>query len=203
MELSSRYAGTILSSAQVELIKEMYPYGALDYTSLNRVIGAYLQEKYGITDAKKNERVLALSQHNGAGWQWGVVLIYDDARRNWILASHFGHTDDRPLTREQIIQEHVHPVQYRLWSAAIPDIRLGWIISLVLAFLFTFTMWQISGLAPHWVPDGPTLLFVAVLDSLIVFWTHHLFKIRRFADKKHQANLKELRRREAQVDLAL
>jgi hypothetical protein len=120
MLFSTNLSGTPISLEQIKLIEEMYPYDASNYprlrAGLNSVLTQYPHKKLG-----QRNQVLALSQHNGRGQLWTVVLVnLEDAygTPHWILAGHQGHRGNIPLTREQIESGYIAFKENKYWMSA-------------------------------------------------------------------------------------
>ena len=78
-----------ISSNQLETIGKMYPFGTIQYRELRQPTLEFLQSTF--PDAPEETEVIAISQHDGYGHQWGIILLQMPEEVDWQLVAHFGH----------------------------------------------------------------------------------------------------------------
>ena len=83
-----------ISPSQLEVIGKMYPYDILCYNDLRPHLVSFLADAF--PDADGETKIIDISEHNGRGRQWGIVLLQFPGRDDWELVGHFGH---RPWLR--------------------------------------------------------------------------------------------------------
>ena len=118
MQFSTNKAGARISSEQMKIIKDMYPYSASNYKELTSGIKGILS-KFPEKKLNRDDQVLALSQHDGCGQIWTIILVNlgdEYGPSEWVLVGHQGHRDNNPLTREQIESDHIIPLRRRYIS---------------------------------------------------------------------------------------
>ena len=80
----------VVDSDQLRAIGEMYPYDTLGYRDVGAMTRAFLENQ--CADFPPDTLVVTISQHNGRGYQWGVVLLqYPFWKAEWHLFGQFGH----------------------------------------------------------------------------------------------------------------
>ncbi len=80
----------IVTSKQIRIIQEMYPYRTYRYSELAMLTDEYL--KAWCMEFPKDTKVLALSQHNGRGHLWSIILLqYPFWKEEWQIFAHYGH----------------------------------------------------------------------------------------------------------------
>jgi hypothetical protein len=88
MGLFKRCSHTI-SSAQLEVIGMMYPYSICYYGDLRPKLIWFLITTFPTID--RDTKIIELSEHNGRGRQWGIVLLQRPGEITWELVGQFGH----------------------------------------------------------------------------------------------------------------
>lgn len=77
-----------IASEDISVIDRMYPYTIVDYNSLRPLLMQFLREHFDGLSPKA--QVLAISQHNGRGKQWGVVVLQRPEDDGWEIVGRFG-----------------------------------------------------------------------------------------------------------------
>ena len=97
----------IVNTPQLHIIEGMYPYNTFGYRDVGAVTRTFLE--YECDNFPADTRVIAVSQHNGRGHLWGVVLLqYPFWETEWHLLGQFGHES---LTRRRVGWRHLLLVQ--------------------------------------------------------------------------------------------
>lgn len=91
-------------------IGQMYPYGTFGYKEMGVLTHIFLQR--GDINLPDNARVIAISQHNCRGRQWGIVLIQRTETSDWQLVGQFGHGISIPFTRWYISWRYFALIRY-------------------------------------------------------------------------------------------
>ncbi|HEY4489397.1 MAG TPA: hypothetical protein VJA87_02855 [Candidatus Paceibacterota bacterium] len=88
MALFKRCSHCILP-LQLDVIEKMYPYEIIYYGDLRSKLMTFLADEFA--DADGDTEIINLSQHNGRGRQWGIILLRFPGEDDWELAAQFGH----------------------------------------------------------------------------------------------------------------
>jgi hypothetical protein len=80
----------LLDDAERCAFQQVYPYELFQYYELGRDAKRFLRMRCAEFDEKS--RVVGLSNHNGHGRQWGVILKSDRPNpSDWYVVAHCGH----------------------------------------------------------------------------------------------------------------
>ena len=80
-----------VSDGDLEAVLKMYPYCSFNYVDLGHATRAFIRAEFaGEVPATE---LVATSQHNGYGRQWGIILLKRPGQ-DWMLVAQFGHRDE-------------------------------------------------------------------------------------------------------------
>jgi len=98
----------IVNTPQLWTIGRLYPYEVFSHRDVGGSACGFLQQACaGYPD---DTYVLAISQHNGHGYQWGVILLrYPFWDEDWHLIAQFGHNDGLRNLSSRHGLHSVHP----------------------------------------------------------------------------------------------
>jgi hypothetical protein len=74
---------------QLEVICKMYPYGSLDHRDIRAESVSFLASEF--PNVPGDTELIAVRQHNGRGYQWGIMLLHLPGDSLWTLVGEFGH----------------------------------------------------------------------------------------------------------------
>jgi hypothetical protein len=70
------------------MVDRLYPYTIVEYRDLRPLLMGFLKEHF--PNISPETKILAVSQHNGYGAQWGVVVINQPGDITWEIVGKFG-----------------------------------------------------------------------------------------------------------------
>lgn len=96
-------------AGDLETIGKLYPYDIWYYRDLNAEARAFLTREF--STLPHDTEVIGISNHNGCGFQWGIILLRRPREENWGLVAQFGHGVRIPFTHWTMDWQRFWPIR--------------------------------------------------------------------------------------------